>query len=97
MVALLRAKASIMAGQLTLFRLQRAGTTPHYTQGAATLYPGLCASALTARTASVTRFYITCIVIPRFAQGTPVLPIRVIRVIRGFFLTLHFVPRVQGV
>ena len=86
-----------MAGQITLLRLQRAGTTPHYTQGAATLYPGLCASALTARTASVTRFYITCIVIPRFAQGSPVLPIRVIRVIRGFFLTLHFVPRVQGV
>ena len=71
-----------MAGQITLLRLQRAGTTPHYTQGAATLYPGLCASALTARTAYVTRFYITCIAISRFAQGTPVLTIRVISVIR---------------
>ena len=38
-----------MAGKITLLRLQRAGTTTHYTQGAATLYPGLCTSALTAR------------------------------------------------
>ena len=30
-------------------RLQRAWTMSPYTQGAATLYPGLCASALTAR------------------------------------------------
>ena len=74
-----------MAGQITLLRLQRAGTTPHYTQGVATLYPGLCASALTARTANVTRFYITCIAISHFAQGPPVLTIRVIRVIRGDF------------
>ena len=29
-----------------------------YTQGAATLYPGLCSSALTARTAYVIRFYV---------------------------------------
>ena len=38
-----------MAGQITLLRLQRAWTTYPYTQGAATLYPGLCSSALTAR------------------------------------------------
>ena len=38
-----------MAGQITLLRLQRAGTMPPYTQGAAALYPGLCAFALTAR------------------------------------------------
>ena len=38
-----------MAGKITLLRLQRAGTTTHYTQGVATLYPGLCAFALTAR------------------------------------------------
>ena len=38
-----------MAGKITLLRLQREGTTTHYTQGAATLYPGLYTSALTAR------------------------------------------------
>ena len=38
-----------MVGQITLLRLQRAGTTTNYTQGVATLYPGLCAFALTAR------------------------------------------------
>ena len=38
-----------MAGQITLLRLQRAWTMSTYTQGAAALYPGLCASALTAR------------------------------------------------
>ena len=36
-------------GYLTLLRLQRAWAMPNYTQGAAALYPGLCASALTAR------------------------------------------------
>ena len=34
---------------MTLLRLQRAWTMSTYTQGAAALYPGLCASALTAR------------------------------------------------
>ena len=38
-----------MAGQITLLHLQRAWTTYPYTQGAATLYPGLCSSALSAR------------------------------------------------
>ena len=38
-----------MAGQITLLRLQRAWTMSTYSQGAATLYPGLCSSALTAR------------------------------------------------
>ena len=38
-----------MAGQITLLRLQRALIIIPYTQGAASLYPGLCASALTAR------------------------------------------------
>ena len=36
---------------MTLLRLQRALIIIPYTQGAATLYPGLCASALTARAA----------------------------------------------
>ena len=44
-----RAKALFILLLSTLLRLQRAGTTTHYTQGAATLYPGLCSSALTAR------------------------------------------------
>ena len=79
-----------MAVQITLLRLQRAGTIPHYTPGAATLYPGLCAAALTARTAYVTRFYITCIAISRFAQGTPVLTIRVISAFRGFLTSSPF-------
>ena len=38
-----------MAGQITLLHLQRALIIIPYTQGAASLYPGLCASALTAR------------------------------------------------
>ena len=42
-------RKKITAGYLTLLRLLRAWTMPNYTQGAAALYPGLCASALTAR------------------------------------------------
>ena len=44
-----RAKALFVLLLSTLLRLQRAWTMPPYTQGAATLYPGLCAFALTAR------------------------------------------------
>ena len=43
------AKALFVQLLSTLLRLQRAWTMSTYTQGAATLYPGLCASALTAR------------------------------------------------
>ena len=45
-------------------RLQRARTMPPYTQGAAALYPGLCASALTARAGQ----YIFCEQVVRVNQ-----------------------------
>ena len=43
------AKALFVLLLSTLLRLQRALTMSPYTQGAAALYPGLCASAPTAR------------------------------------------------
>ena len=58
------AKALFVLLLSTLLRLQRARTMSNYTQGAAALYPGLCAFALTARAGQ----YIFCEQVVRVNQ-----------------------------